>query len=326
MYAEKRFSAFFIISLSLAVYCGNSFSQCCSTGSPVGATVYIGVLGKQTLRVVSFYRHSYSDTYYTGTNRTTENNQLSSSNYNFIGIALGYGITKRLTIETDLGYFINKTQVFNTIDYQEKGYGLSNGGVTLKYGVFVKPSKQIELTLGTGFRYPFTTQPQEKDGVQLSRDVQPSTNAFAVSGMLFFNKGFPSVTMRVFTMNRYDHNFADPLNYKYGDLLLNSVFVSKQIVKYLLGIVQIRSEYRWKDQDTGETLPNTGNFLLIVAPQISYAIAGKWNASVLCDIPVFKNYNGKQLTPKYSFAVSLSRDFNFSKKYRAATEIPVNNP
>ena len=323
MSVDKRFLPallFFIVLFS-----GNSFAQCCSTGSPVGATVYIGVLEKNTLRVVSFYRHNYSDTYYTGTSKTNENNQLKSSNYNFVGLAFGYGITKRLTVETDLGYFINKTQVFNTIDYQEKGYGLSNGGVTVKYGAFIKPPKQIELTLGAGFRYPFTTQPQEKDGVQLSRDVQPSTNAFAASGMLFFNKGFPSITLRVFTMNRYDHNFEDQLKYKYGDMLLNSVFVSKQIVRYLLGIVQIRSEYRWKDEDDGEPLVNTGNWLLVVAPQLSYAIAGKWNASVLCDIPVFKSYNGKQLTPKYSFAVSLSRDISFGKKLKTAGDMPLKN-
>jgi hypothetical protein len=304
---------------------GTLFAQCCSTGSPVGASVYVGVLGKNSLRLIGYYRHNYSDSYYQGESRTSENNQLSHSSYNFTGLTIGYGITKRLTLETDFGYFINKTQVFNTIDYQETGYGLSNGGVTLKYGAFLKPAKQIELTVGAGFRYPFSSKPQEIDGVQLSRDVQPSTNAFAVSGMLFFNKGFPSVTMRVFTINRYDHNFEDPLNYKYGDLLLNSIFVSKQIVKNFLGIIQVRSEYRQPDEDNGDVRVNTGNWLLLVVPQLSYAIAGKWNLSVLCDIPVYKNYTGKQLTPTYSFAISLSRDINLSRTQKSIPDIKSTN-
>jgi hypothetical protein len=314
-----------IAFLFLAMYYGAAFPQCCSTGSPVGASVYVGVLEKNSLRFIGYYRHNYSDSYYQGESRTTENNQLSHSSYNFTGLTIGYGITKRLTLETDFGYFINKTQVFSTIDYQETGYGLSNGGVTLKYGALLIPAKQIELTAGAGFRYPFSSKPQEIDGVQLSRDVQPSTNAFAVSGMLFFNKGFPSLTMRVFTINRYDHNFADPLNYKYGDLLLNSLFVSKQIVKNFLGIIQVRSEYRQPDQDTHEVRVNTGNWLLLVVPQLSYAIAGKWNLSVLCDIPVYKNYTGKQLTPTYSFAMSLSRDINLTKSQKNIPEIKSAN-
>jgi hypothetical protein len=318
MFTRNNFSLFFLISLFPT---GTIFSQCCSTGSPVGASVYVGVLSKNNLRLIAYYRHNFSDTYYQGTNKTSENNQLKSSDYNFSGIAIGYGITKRLTIETDLGYFFNKTQVFNTIEFSEKGYGLSTGGITLKYGAIVRPLKQFELTVGTGIRYPFSRTPQEKDGVQLSRDVQPSTNAFSVSGMLFLNKGFPSVTMRLFSINRFDHNFEDKLNYNYGDILINSVFVSKQIVKYFMGILQIRSEYRWKDQDDGISRPNTGNYLLIISPQLSYSIAGKWNLSLLCDIPVFKNYYGKQLTPKYSFAIGLTRDFNLARKSKAVKEI-----
>ncbi|MCX6249589.1 MAG: hypothetical protein NTX61_02445 [Bacteroidetes bacterium] len=300
-----------------------AISQCCSTGSPVGASVYIGILGKNTLRLITYYRRSYSDTYYEGTSKVTENNQLKSSNYNFLGALVGYGLTKRLTIEADFGYFINKTQIFKTIDFQEKGYGLSNGGVTVKYGMFVKPVQQIELTAGAGFRYPFNRTPQEKDHVQLSRDVQPSTNAFACSGILFFSKGFPDVTMRVFSMNRFDHNFADTSKYKYGDMLLNSLFVTKKIVKYFLGILQVRSEYRLQDEDDHQIRPNTGNWLILLSPQLSYSIAGKWNISILCDIPVYKDYKGKQLTPNHSVAISLTRDFDLAGSPKATKDIKV---
>ncbi|NOU47577.1 MAG: hypothetical protein HOO86_11030, partial [Bacteroidales bacterium] len=239
----------FGLSLFLLASQNPSFSQCCSTGSPVGASVYVGVLNENSLRTIAYYRHNSSHTYYSGTEVNDVNDQLESSNYNFMGFAFGYGITKRMTVETDLGYFFNKTQVFKTYDFTEKGYGLSTGGLTLKYGALVKPMKHFELTLGGGIRYPFSNKPQMTDGVQLSRDVQPSTNAVALSGMIFINKGFPDLNLRVFSINRFDHNFEDKLNYKYGDMLMNSIFVSKQIVKYFMGILQIRSEVRWHDQD-----------------------------------------------------------------------------
>jgi hypothetical protein len=306
-----------------------TFSQCCSTGSPVGASVYVGVLSKNTLRVVGYYRYNYSDTYYHNAETSNENTALKYASYNFSGIGFGYGLTKRLTLEADFGYFFNKTQQFNDIISEAdsanhgkvKGYGLSNGGITLKYGAYVNPAKQAEITLGAGFRYPFTMEPQLVDGVQLNRDVQPSTNAFAASGMFFFNKGFPAITLRLFSINRYDYNFEGNNGYKYGNILLNSVFVSKKIAKYFFGILQIRSEWKTNDQDNGENVVNSGFVLLTLSPTLSYSIVGEWNLTMLCDIPVYKNYNGLQMTPKYSFAVSLSRDFNLGRKSKATKDI-----
>lgn len=303
-------------------------SQCCSTGSPSGASEYMGVLGKNYFRLATFYRHSFSDTYYES-DSYADNNPLKSANYNFGGLTLGYGITRRLTVEIDFGYFMNKTQLYlNTKIPKQTGFGFSNSGVTLKYGLFVKPTKQIELTAGAGFRYPFTRDPQMVDNVQLNRDIQPSTNAFGINGMLFFSIGFPSVTMRVFSINRYDYNFFDKTDlsyptlydYKYGNILLNSVFVSKKIVKYLFAIVQFRNEYKTNDnkrlKETGEVSNqvNTGYDIFYVSPQLSYSIVGKWNVSVVFDQPLYKNYKGHQLTPAYSYAISLTRDFNLGHK------------
>lgn len=319
---RSRNLLFFLILFLVTPY--YAFPQCCSTGSPVGASVYVGVLQQKDLRVIAFYRHNYSNTYYEGSDQVSENNILKSSNYNFGGFAFGYGITKRLTAEVAFGYFFNKTQDFNYVDYQEKGYGLSNGAVTFKYGAYVKPAKQLELTLGLGFLYPFSKTPQSVDGVQLSRDVQPSTNSFALTGLLFFNKGFEAVSMRLFSINRYDYNFQDQSGYQYGGVLMNSIFVSRKIIPYFFGILQLRSEYRWQDQENNVDRPNTGNFLLILSPQLTYSIVKKWNLSVLCDIPIYKNYNGKQLTPNYSVAVALTRDINLAKKAKEPIN-PVKN-
>ena len=294
----------------------------------MGASVYVGVLGKNYLRAITYYRHSYSDTYYEGSQKTNENVDLANSRYNFAGIAIAYGITKRLTIETDAGYYFDKTQNHNNpILGQNQGYGLSNGSLTAKYGVLIKPAQQVEITLGAGVRYPFTTNPQYIDGHIVNRDLQPSTNAFGASAMIFLNKGFPSITMRVFSINRYDYNFRSTndyiqhTDYKYGNILLNSVFVSKKIMKYFFGIIQVRNEWKTSDQDFANPFAganykvvNSGFDLITVSPQLSYSIVGKWNLTASYDIPVYKYYNGKQMTPAYSFAVSLTRDFNLGKK------------
>lgn len=306
-----------ILSVSVLLFLFDSYSihaQCCSTGSPVGASIYVGVLKKQSLRINLFYRHSYSDSYFSGNEKTNEGTILNYSRYNYTGLSLAYGLTRRLTAEADFGYFIDKTQDFKYIDYQEKGYGFSNGGLTLKYAALARPAKEIELTFGAGFRYPFTLEPLEVDGVRLSRDVQPSTNAFGLTGLFFFNKGFSDITLRLFTINRVEYNFEDQYGYQYGIALLNSIFISKRIIPRFFGILQLRSELRGHDYEDGETRQNSGNYLLVLSPQLSYSIAGKWHLTLVLDYPVYKDYQGKQLTPKYSVAIGLSRDIDISRR------------
>ena len=289
------------------------------------------MLGKNYLRAISYYRHSYSDTYYEKDHKTTENTALYNSSYNFAGLAVAYGVTKRLTIELDAGYYFNKTQnghyhiADSNVNYQNTGYGMSNGTLTFKYGTIIRPAQQLELTTGFGIRFPFTTRPQYIDGNMVNRDLQPSTNAFGVSEMIFFNKGFPAITLRIFSINRFDYNFRakndyiQSTDYKYGNILLNSVFISKKIMKYFFGILQIRNEWKTNDKDFQNDEPdhkveNSGFDLVTVSPQLSYSIVGKWNLTASVDIPVYKYYNGKQMTPAYSFAVSLTRDFDLGHK------------
>jgi hypothetical protein len=283
-------------------------------GSPAGASTYVGVLAKNHLRFIAFYRHNYLDTYYEGNKPSELPSLLKKSYYDFAGITVSYGITKRLTLDADIGYFINKTQVYDVeADNIVRGYGLSNGSFTFKYGAYIKPQKQIELTFGLGVKYPFSGQPLYVNGTRLAVDLQPSSNAFGLSGHIIFSKDFPKITLRLMSVNKYEYNFANPDHYQFGSSIVNSVFLSKKIVKNLFGVLQVRNEYRFKDY-TEEFEANTGGEVMILSAQISYSLFYKWHIAGLFDYPFLKNYNGRQLTSKYSFAFSLTRDLNLNKK------------
>ena len=298
-----------------------------AAGSPAWVSVDVGIAGKNCLRAITYYRYSYADTYYEEHRRSTENGPVYNAGFNYAGASVAYGVTKRLTVEFGTGYFFDKSQNGHfpfddsTVYFRNLGSGLSNGALIVKYGDWIKPLQQIELTSGFGLRFPFSAQPQMSDGVRLSRDVQTSSNAFGFSEMLFFSKGFQSVTLRLFSINRYDYNFADKTGYTYGNLLMNSIFVSKNITKYFSCIIQIRNEWKTNDKDAstlnktgGNKVSDSGFDLVTVSPQLSYSIAGKWNLSLTGDIPVYKYYNGRQMTPKYSIALSLTREFSLGNK------------
>ena len=303
--------------LGLLLFAGFGFSsataQCCSTGSPVGASTYVGVLNKNSLRIITFYRHSFSDVYFKG-NKPSEDKVDMSENafYDFTGLTLEYGLSHKITLQADAGYFLNKKLNYsNPVLTDQNGKGMSNGTVMLKYGLFVDPVKLVEITAGVGLKFPFSRQPMlAPNGSVLQLDARPSTNAFGLAATLLLSKEFSPITLRTFILNRFEYNGSNTNNYQIGKLLITSVFASKKIARRFFGIVQLRNEIHGRDLQANEKQDNTGYHLMVLTPQLSYSIGGLWNVSVLYDVPVYKNYKGKQLTPQYSYAFSLTRDFS----------------
>jgi hypothetical protein len=243
---------------------------------------------------------------------------MKRSYFNYTGITISYGVTKRLTAEAELGYFINKTRIYelplSTI--KQRGYGLSNGYITAKYGALIKPLKKIELTVGAGFKFPFSTEPLYVDNVRLPIDLQPSTQSYGAMGLLIFSKDFPKISLRLLSLNRFEYNFPGKTDYKYGSSLSNSVFLSKKIVRNLFGIFMVRNEYKMPDMNAVAQEINTGSNVTFLSAQLSYSLLGKWHIAGLFDYPLYKYYIGTQLSPKYSFAFSLTRDLNLNKKVK----------
>lgn len=315
MYMLQRLSNSWLRFCALTVFLGYfqfSYAQCCSTGSPVGASTYVGVLNKNTIRLTSFFRNSFSDIYFEGRSPSEDSlDMANNAHYSFGGLSIEYGITHKLTVQFDMGYFFNKTVDFHNSQLTDhNGQGLSNGTILMKYGIYVNPAKLVEISGGIGLKFPFTRQPMTaSNGTLLQLDARPSTNAFGLSGTLMISKEFSDISLRTFLLNKYEYNFSNINEYQSGQLLLSSLFVSKRIIPRLFGIIQLRNDIHGKDVQKGNEEVNTGYHLLVLTPQVSYSILGKWNLSFLYDIPVYKNYQGKQLTPKYSYALSLTHDF-----------------
>lgn len=289
-------------------------AQCCSTGNPVGASVQMGILEKNTLRIGSFYRHSYLDSYYEGSEKLSNWGVLSNSSYNFANLSLGYGITHRVTLEADAGYFIDKTQHFKNIpDYVLKGSGITGATLLFKYSVYFNEERAQEITAGAGLKIPFTSEPQYVDGVKLPVEIQPSSGAMGYIVQVYLNKGFPDLKLKIFNMNRFEYNFENKQDYRFGSFLTNSLFVSKQIIKQLNFVIELRNELKSKDYISGAEVINTGSHTMVLVPRLVIVLPGDLYISALYDIPVYRNYTGKQLGLKSSFAISITKDFKHLK-------------
>ena len=309
-----RFSILIILLLSVFLSVQNSFGQCCSAGSPLGASTYGGVVDKNGFRFSTYVRYSRSDDYYSGSTKENNNWPLSYADFLFQGLTIGYGITKKLNVEAELGYFYKKTQYYvKEPDIPQiiyKGSGLSNGIISTKYALYKSISNGLELTLGAGLKFPFTTKPLYVG----KQDIEPSTNAYGWMAQLNMQKEFKAQKITLFFYNRFEQNSVNKNNYDYGDRLRVSLIASKKIKKNYGAMIQARYEYIGQDMSNGVKYPNTGANLIFVSPQFLYSLKGKWNFILGVDLPVYKNYTGTQISNSYAVSLNLTHDLSLNKK------------
>ena len=309
----------FIVSILSVFFIKNADAQCFgSPGNPVAGSANLGVLVKKTFRTIAFYKHADLASYRRGDVKTPYQ-YIKSANYNYTGFNLGYGLTDKISLDSDIGYYINKTQHYAIADFSHNGYGLSNASVGAKYNFYLDNFKKVEYTAGLSAKLPLKLEPLIIDGVVLPIDVQPSTGNFGLIAQSFFVKQFPEKSVRFIVINRYEKNFNENRQgYTFGDAFLSSVFVSKHLwlswtsaFKDVTAILQVRHEYRDRNKNFGNTVVNSGSNLVYVSPQINYNLKELWNISVIVDIPCYQYFNGLQLSNKWAYSLSITRDFGF---------------
>jgi hypothetical protein len=296
----------FLLSMAILALSENSDGQCCSPGNPVSGSEYVGILPKKTLRTITYYRHSYSDTYYEGSK--VSDYQGTESGYDFIGEVLSYGIFKKLTVEAELGYYFTKYQDSDVLD-EFRTHGFTNAVLSAKYAL-LKTSDDMELTLGAGAKVPVSRKVfRDQYEVAYPQEIQPSTGAYGFVGQLFFFKGFDEKKWRLVVHGRYELNGYNSEDYRFGDAIFASLFIGRSFAKHWSATLQFRNEYRWEDWQGDTRYLVTGGDILYISPQLSYTFKPRLTVSVMGDIPVFRHYNGVQLGPKYAFGISVVKDF-----------------
>lgn len=313
-----------------------SISQCCSPGNPAGGIGTQGVMEKKAGQVMLFYKGGYSDTYYGGQiggNKPITNDPgwipaVKNANYNFAGLNFRFGVSNRLTIESDLGYFINKTQNYNDgiLPSQFKGWGLTDLAFQLKLLVLKK--REWEITPAAGIKIPIgPTEMKGKDGTTIPLVLQPTTGAFAYTGGLLIYKGFPEKHLRFFLEGKFEYPTLTKItgiDYKYGNSYFASFIATYSFAKKWVAIIQVRNENRERDikyENPTRIIYSTGSHKIFIVPQINYSINDDWNILLLADVPIYQYYYGKQLGTKFAIGISIFKKFNIKQKPSDKTEV-----
>jgi hypothetical protein len=320
---QKRYSLSLIrIAILLLILLGLNVdhlpAQCLSSVNPIGGSNNLLVLEKNSLRVITFYRHNYGNQFFEGDKRS-DFDLIKNANYNYAGTIIGYGLADKVTIETELGYFFNKTQHYNlTPEYTLRGNGFSNAIISAKLGLYKDNTRRLFLSSSVGAKIPFSNTPVSRDGVELPVEVQPTIGAFGLVVQSFLVKEKPATGVRYFVTNRIDLNARNKQEYKLGTSVQTSVFFSKHLMSsWLKGdwtfIMQVRNEHRARDKTIAGWKESSGSTIFYLAPQLNHFIKEKWNVSIIFDLPLYQHFKGTQLATKYGFSLTFARDLNLLK-------------
>jgi len=285
----------------------NVQAQCCAMGNPFNNIALSKEAGQQNLQVSLTYKYGYYETYFRERVRLINYGMYREISYQYLAMHFSYGITERLGVDHELGYFISKAPRFADPEldkFANAGQGLSNGILSIRYAVANIPGKQIRIDASLGIRYPFSQKPQSVNGIELPIEAQPSTGAFG--GVMYIQTGKTMSKLNLVLQQRYEFNTRNYNDYTFGDVHITALSVNAEINPYLNGLLLLRNEVRGSDKTANNArLASEGSHMVILAPQIGIRPFRDFQVSIFGDIPVYRRYFGEQISSRYALGVSL---------------------
>lgn len=307
---------FFCIFLLTAICAFRSSGQCCAAGNPVSADGSPGGTGKNLFEISILYQHSYSSVYYEG-DRRTDFRYIDYSYFDFSSLRFSYGITGRLKVRAEIGYFFDKMQSFE-FGYERRAYGFGDLIVGAQYDVYRNLPLAIEIFPSFDVTIPVGRFDQMNGPVVLPIDIQPSSGSFKYNIGVLLSKRFLAGKIALFLSGNAEFSQrinTERTNYRYGNLYNISAYGSYTLWRNLVVAIQFRTMVRERASDASREKVNaTGGTYLFLVPQLRYTFFRYWSAGFLFEYPVYKYVNGKQLTNDYSFSFRFTRTIQFGRK------------
>jgi len=296
-------------------------AQCCGGGAHIGGNIFLGTLGKGYLQVNGNYRYSYSQGYMQK-DGPSDFSFVQNAYSNHSGLQLGYGITKKVTLDLETGYFINRTQNFEIGPYKfsHTGSGLTSLTLAGRFNIFKLKKSELEWTAGLGLRVPYSSEPLTLNGVELSEDVQPNNGSYGIMFRSFLAKEFHKNEANLFVINSISYNTTNKKDYREGNTYIMTVLYGQELFHDLRGIFHLRNELRDKAMRYGNIVNSSGGYRLVTVFQLAYTFAEKVNVGLLYELPVYRYYYGTQIKDIHAFSLNVNLMLPVTKKAKEDCE------
>ena len=308
-------TAFFVSMLCCVTHV--AFGQgCCSGGSgnPIAGGPTPGVLEQNQIELAPSFQYLHSNRFLTGDSIVQK--QLDSYDSRYFYMRAAYGVSSRLTMSVESGYFLSKTQValqgadtisssgigdlilFPRYDLLNRSCGKTRTAVTVGLGYKIplghcNDSTLVYVNPKTGKEY-YTVSPPTVQTTTGSHDA-------IFYGLVFRSYKKPSV--RLFANAMYVRTGWNPLGQKFGDYATAGLFVGQTYFEKLGLTLQLKGEWvdKMKHHENVDVLAlynvdvtSTGSRKLSVIPQLQFSTKG-FSFYALTELPLYQRVNGTQL-------------------------------
>ncbi|MFO7869284.1 MAG: hypothetical protein R6U95_08315 [Bacteroidales bacterium] len=290
-------------------------AQCfANPGNPVGGTANLGVMKHHMLRVSGLYLYSQSNTYFEGNTKYTGPKEVySDAHYHYGQLVCAYGILPTLTIESETGYFFNKTSTYTINSLSQSGKGLSNTTVSLKTELYANQDSRTSVACALGASIPY-----KHDDIP-NIDIRPSTGSYAGIFQTYIVRENSFKGTRIFYTNRIEKYFENDNNEIFGTSINQSLYYSRHFDLYerklndWTAIIQLKNSIEMQNKRNGDIIKASGGYSFWLVPQINLFVQKTWNISALCSIPIYQHLNDVQLGDSFNVGLQIIRDINFAE-------------
>ncbi|MFA6233893.1 MAG: hypothetical protein WC824_06865 [Bacteroidota bacterium] len=322
-------SIFLIAAVScLLIAQHDASAQCCAAGNPVNTNCAPTNGGEHMLSITGSYMYSFSNTYYRGTEQLDKT--YSEINFDYSSLAFSYGLTRKLRLTADIGYYYDKSQRFVNSDYTRYAKGISDGTLGINYSTYISEDNLFEIQQSAKITIPVGKFDQEYDNIVLPIDFQPSSGNYRYNVGIMFARRFAGSDFSLMSFNSVEFSQAIETKntfHKYGNLYTASVIGIYGISPRLQGLLQLRCEVRDRalngtiNNNPGSSSQNnqysflnsSGGVIAYISPQIAVNFFHDMMLSVQYNYPIYKNiYGEEQLTNRHSISANFSRVIDFS--------------
>ena len=155
------------------------------------------------------------------------------------------------------------------------------------------------FALALGLRLPTgNTQALDNNGNRLPDELQLGTGTLdPIVGLLYHQRhyrlGWGLSGLYRFSPTENIHNYAT------GDEIITSAYLSFRLSRSLEWVNQIDGNRLGTSQSMGLPINYTGGSILFYAPSLVYVGAKNFTLQASAEVPVYRNYNSRQLTSDY---------------------------
>jgi len=305
-----------ILIMSCFLFCAQvlTYGQCCSAGNPsTFSFIDHTSLKAKSLLFSTSYKYGFSDTYYQG-NKPADVSFYAPANFSFMDLKVAFGISKRITLQAETGYFFAKQQE-NPVPFPaDKGFGLGDATLCLRYRIYKSMKHQVEITSVAGLRLPVGVFDQENHGVKLPITVQPSSGSLVYMGGFSVAKSFTKSKLRLYSSAFAEFpQIIDSKNfyYRYGNLYNLSIAASYPVHRLFIPALQLQCELRNRStREKGQVVDASGYEVISISPQIESVFPNDWSLLIYAELPVYRFFNGIQLANAYKTGIKLAKRFS----------------